>query len=85
MSSQMLINDFLTKQNVSLIWEVIMDDVLKDKPHEIISKINNIFYANLKGFFDNEKNKSRNWEWEPSALITRSNVVFVPSESSTLA
>jgi hypothetical protein len=60
MSSQMLINDFLTKQNVSLIWEVIMDDVLKDKSQEVISKINNIFYANLKGFFDNEKQKSRN-------------------------
>ena len=60
MSSQMLVNEFLTKQNVSLIWEVIMDDVLKDKSQEVISKINNIFYANLKGFFDNEKHKSRN-------------------------
>jgi hypothetical protein len=60
MSSQMLINDFLTKQNVSLIWEVIMDDVLKNKPQEVILKINNIFNANLKGFFDNEKQKSRN-------------------------
>ncbi len=56
----MLINDFLTKQNVSLIWEVIMDDVLKNKPQEVILKINNIFNANLKGFFDNEKQKSRN-------------------------
>jgi hypothetical protein len=60
MSSQILVNDFLTKQNVSLIWEVIMDDVLKDKPQEFISKINNVFYANLKGFFENEKHKSRN-------------------------
>ena len=60
MSSQILINDFLTKQNVSLIWEVIMDDVLKNKSQEVILKINNIFYANLKGFFDNEKQKSRN-------------------------
>lgn len=60
MSSQMLINDFLTKQNVSLIWEVIMDDVLKNKPQEVIIKTNNIFNSNLKGFFDNEKQKSRN-------------------------
>jgi len=43
MSSQILINDFLTKQNVSLIWEVIMDDVLKNKSQEVILKINNIF------------------------------------------
>ena len=60
MSSQMLINDFLTKQNVSLIWEVIMDDVLKNKPQEVIIKTNNVFNSNLKGFFDNEKQKSRN-------------------------
>ena len=37
-----------------------MDDVLKNKPQEVILKINNIFNANLKGFFDNEKQKSRN-------------------------
>ena len=60
MSSQMLVNDFLTKQNVSLIWEVIMDDVLKNKPQEVIIKITNIFNSNLKGFFENEKQKSRN-------------------------
>ena len=56
----MSLNDFLTKQNVSLIWEVIMDDVLKNKPEELIIKTNNIFNSNLKGFFDNEKQKSRN-------------------------
>jgi len=60
MSSQLSINDFLTKQNISLIWEVIMDDVLKYKPQEVIIKTNNIFNSNLKGFFDNEKQKSRN-------------------------
>ena len=60
MSSQLTINDFLTKPNISLIWEVIMDDVLKYKPQEAIIKTNNIFNANLKGFFDNEKQKSRN-------------------------
>ena len=58
--SKMLINDFLTKQNVSLIWEVIMDDVLKNKSQEVIIKINNIFNSNLQGFFENEKHKSRN-------------------------
>jgi hypothetical protein len=60
MSSQMLINDFLTKQNISLIWEVVMDDVLKYKPQEIVIKINHIFNANLNGFFENEKQKCRN-------------------------
>jgi len=58
MSSQMLINDFLTKKNVELIWEVIMDDILKYKPQEIILQTNKIFNSNLKGFFDNEKNKT---------------------------
>lgn len=56
----MTVNEFLTNTNVSLIWEVIMDDVLKNKPQEVIIKINNIFNSNLKGFFDNEKHKSRN-------------------------
>ena len=56
----MTVNEFLTNQNVLLIWEVIMDDVLKNKPQEVIIKINNIFNSNLKGFFDNEKHKSRN-------------------------
>ena len=37
-----------------------MDDVLKYKPQEVIIKTNNIFNSNLKGFFDNEKQKSRN-------------------------
>ena len=58
--NKMSVNDFLTKQNVSLIWEVIMDDVLKHKPEEVIIKINNIFNSNLQGFFENEKHKSRN-------------------------
>lgn len=58
--NKMSVNEFLTNQNVSLIWEVIMDDVLKHKQQEVIIKINNIFNANLKGFFENEKHKSRN-------------------------
>ena len=44
----MTVNEFLTNTNVSLIWEVIMDDVLKNKPQEVIIKINNIFNSNLK-------------------------------------
>ena len=47
MSSQLTINDFLTKPNISLIWEVIMDDVLKYKPQEAIIKITNIFFISL--------------------------------------
>ena len=60
MSSQLLINEFLTKQNISLIWEVVMDDVLQNKSQEVIIKINHIFNENLKGFFENEKHKCRN-------------------------
>jgi hypothetical protein len=46
-------NDFLTKQNVSLLWEVIMDnDIMKNKPQTEISQIIDIFNVNLKKFHD---------------------------------
>jgi hypothetical protein len=54
-------NDFLTKQNVDLLWEVIIDDDLfKNKPREVITQIANIFNQNLKGFYESEKNNSTN-------------------------
>lgn len=46
-------NDFLTKQNVSLLWEVIMDnDIMINKPQTEISQIIDIFNVNLKKFHD---------------------------------
>lgn len=55
----MSINDFLTKGNVDLLWEVIIDDELfKNKPKELINQIGNMFAQNLRGFNESEKNNS---------------------------
>ena len=55
----MSVNDFLTKQNVDLLWEVIIDDDLfKNKPKELINQIGSIFTQNLRGFNEAEKNNS---------------------------
>ena len=52
-------NDFLTKQNVSLLWEVIMDnDIMKNKPQIEISQIIDIFNVNLKKFHDSTNNNN---------------------------
>jgi|LakMenEpi03Aug12_release.lakeMendotaPanAssembly.Ray.scaffolds.fasta_scaffold57493_3 hypothetical protein len=57
----MSVNDFLTKQNVDLLWEVIIDDDLfKNKPKELINQIGSIFTSNLRGFNEAEKNNSNN-------------------------
>ena len=54
-------NDFLTKQNVDLLWEVIIDDDLfKNKPKELINQIGSIFTQHLRGFNEAEKNNSSN-------------------------
>jgi len=54
-------NDFLTKQNVDLLWEVIIDDDLfKNKPKELINQIGSIFRQNLRGFNEAEKINSSN-------------------------
>ena len=55
----MIKNDFLTKQNVSLLWEVIMDnDIMKNKPQTEISQIIDIFNVNLKKFHDSTNNNN---------------------------
>ena len=55
----MSVNDFLTKQNVDLLWEVIIDDDLfKNKPKELINEIGSMFTQTLRGFNDFEKNNS---------------------------
>ena len=52
-------NDFLTKQNVSLLWEVIMDnDIMINKPQTEISQIIDIFNVNLKKFHDSTNNNN---------------------------
>jgi hypothetical protein len=52
-------NEFLTKQNVSLLWEVIMDnDIMKNKPQTEISQIIDIFNVNLKKFHESTNNNN---------------------------
>ena len=49
------ISNFLTKDNISMIWDVISDeDIFKFLTRDIQSKISEVFTNNLRGFYDNE-------------------------------
>jgi hypothetical protein len=51
----MNISNFLTKQNISMIWDVISDeDIFKFLSRDAQVKISDVFTSNLKGFYDNE-------------------------------
>ena len=51
----MNISNFLTKQNISMIWDVISDeDIFKFLSRDVQLKISEVFTNNLKGFYDNE-------------------------------
>jgi hypothetical protein len=51
----MNISIFLTKQNISMIWDVISDeDIFKFLSRDVQLKISKVFTNNLKGFYDNE-------------------------------
>jgi len=51
----MNISNFLTKQNISMIWDVISDeDIFKFLARDGQLKISEVFTNNLKGFYDNE-------------------------------
>jgi hypothetical protein len=55
----MSINKFLTKENVELLWDVLIDEPIIKKMCNSPEKNNeliNIFESNLKGFFLSEKN-----------------------------
>jgi len=48
--------DFLTKSNVQLLWEVLMDeDILRSKPPQFIQHIMKHFNNHLIPFYENEK------------------------------
>jgi len=52
---------FLSKENISMIWDVVSDeDMFKFLSKDIQQKIASVFTTNLKGFFDNESNQSKN-------------------------
>ena len=53
--------NFLTKTNISTIWDVISDEeIFKYLPRNTQSKISEVFTSNLKGFYENEIQKSTN-------------------------
>ena len=57
----MNINNFLDKENINTIWDVISDeDIFKFLSRDIQSKIAEIFMKNIKGFFEVEKIKTSN-------------------------
>jgi hypothetical protein len=55
----MNINNFLHKENLNTLWDVISDeDIFKFLSRDIQSKIAELFTNNFKGFFEIEKTKS---------------------------
>ena len=55
----MNINNFLTKENLSTLWDFISDeDIFKFLSRDIQSKIAQLFSNNVKGFFETEKTKT---------------------------
>jgi hypothetical protein len=56
----MSINNFLTKENVNTLWEVISDEqIFKFLPRDIQENISNLFLNNIKGFFETERIKTK--------------------------
>ena len=50
---------FVSKNNITMLWEVINDeDIFKFHSRDIQEKIYQLFLNNIQGFFDSEKNKS---------------------------
>jgi len=57
----MSINNFLSNENVNLLWEVLKEEeILKIQNQNILNQIAQIFKNNLKGFYENEKTKNIN-------------------------
>ena len=55
----MNINNFLNKENLNTLWDVISDEeIFKFLTRDIQSKIANLFSNNIKGFFDTERTKT---------------------------
>jgi hypothetical protein len=57
----MSVNNFLSKDNVELIWDVIMDeDVIQNKTKDIIIDINNALNKLIRDFYNSERTKFPN-------------------------
>lgn len=52
-------NNFLNKENVKMLWDVISDeDIFRFLTPNVQKEIYNLFLNNLKGFYNNERNAS---------------------------
>ena len=55
----MNINNFLNKENINTLWDVISDEeIFKFLSRDIQTKISNLFSNNIKGFFETERTKT---------------------------
>ena len=56
----MNISDFLTKPNITTLWDVISDEeIFKFLTKEVQSKVSQVFLNNIKGFFEIESTKTK--------------------------
>jgi len=52
--------DFLSKSNISLIWELLIDeDILKNKSKDAVENINKTFNQSIIPFYESEKQKNK--------------------------
>jgi len=57
----MSISDFISNENVELIWEIIIDtDMIKSKQNINVSQMRQYFIEKTKMFYENEKNTYQN-------------------------
>jgi hypothetical protein len=58
-----LLTDFLTTNNISLLWDILSDgDIIKNGSKQYVENIFNVFKHNLRGFYEVESKK-------PSTLV----------------
>ena len=54
-----LSTDFLTTQNISLLWDILSEgDIIKNSQKQYVEHVFKVFKANLRGFYDVESKKN---------------------------
>ena len=54
-----LSKEFLTTQNISLLWDILSDgDIIKNGSKQYVENVFNVFKGNLRGFYDIESKKN---------------------------
>jgi len=57
----MSLDDFLSNQNIKMIWDVLIDeDIFKNKSKDIIAQMHMIFNKNIVPFYEKEKHTTSN-------------------------